>query len=91
MIGYHSVSVIADAATKGIRGYDLNLAYEAMKHSANLDHFGLKYYKEKGYIESNEEPESVSKTLEYSYDDWCIEQVSFINYLENRSAKIRQN
>ncbi len=72
MIGYHSVSVIADAAAKGIRGYDMNLAYEAMKHSANLDHFGLKYYKEKGYIESNEEPESVSKTMEYSYDDWCI-------------------
>ena len=87
MIGYHSVSVIADAAAKGIRGYDMNLAYEAMKHSANLDHFGLKFYKEKGFIESNEEPESVSKTLEYSYDDWCIEQVSFINYLENRSVK----
>lgn len=72
MIGYHSVSVIADAAVKGIKGFDYNEAYEAMKHSANLDIYGLKYYKEKGFIESNEEPESVSKTLEYSYDDWCI-------------------
>lgn len=72
MIGYHSVSVIADAAVKGIKGFDYNEAYEAMKHSANLDIYGLKYYKEKGFIESNEEPESVSKTLEYSYDDFCI-------------------
>ena len=72
MIGYHAVSVIADAAVKGIKGFDYNEAYEAMKHSANLDIYGLKYYKEKGFIESNEEPESVSKTLEYSYDDWCI-------------------
>jgi len=87
MIGYHAVSVIADAAIKEIQGFDMNLAYEAMKHSANLDHFGLKYYKEKGFIESNEEPESVSKTLEYSYDDWCIGQMSFLMYLNDRSSK----
>jgi len=77
MIGYHSVSVIADAAAKGIKGFDYDKAYEAMKHSANLDIFGLKYYKEKGFIESNEEPESVSKTLEYSYDDWCIGMMAY--------------
>jgi predicted alpha-1,2-mannosidase len=92
MIGYHSVSVIADAAVKGITNYDLQKAYTAMKHSAMLDHFGLSFYKEKGFIESNEEPESVSKTLEYSYNDWCIAQMgklvnapkSEIDYYSNR-------
>ena len=72
MIGYHSVSVIADAWLKGIRGFDGNKALEAMKHSAEEDHFGLKYYKAKGYIPADREGESVSKTLEYAYDDWCI-------------------
>jgi predicted alpha-1,2-mannosidase len=72
MIGYHAVPVIADAWLKGIRGYDGNLALEAMKHSANQDHLGLKYYKTKGYIPADKEGESVSKTLEYAFDDWCI-------------------
>ena len=72
MIGYHSVSVIVDAYNKGIRGFDTALALEAMTHSANLDHLGLKAYKEKGFIAAGDEAESVSKTLEYAYDDWCI-------------------
>jgi predicted alpha-1,2-mannosidase len=72
MIGYHAVPVIADAWLKGIRGFDGDKALEAMKHSAEQDHLGLKYYKTKGYIPSDKEGESVSKTLEYAYDDWCI-------------------
>ena len=72
MIGYHSVSVIADAWLKGIRGFDGLKALNAMKHSAEQDHLGLKYYKSKGYIPADREGESVSKTLEYAYDDWCI-------------------
>lgn len=72
MIGYHSVSVIADAAAKGIMGFDRQLALEAMMHSADTTLFGLEYYRRKGFIESNEEAESVSRTLEYAYDDWCI-------------------
>ena len=47
-----------------------------MKHSANQEHLGLKFYKTKGYIPGDQEGESVSKTLEYSYDDWCIAQVA---------------
>ncbi len=74
MIGYHSVAVIADAFAKGIKNFDSKLALEAMLHSANLDHFGLKSYKEKGFVASDDEQESVSRTLEYSYDDWCIAQ-----------------
>jgi predicted alpha-1,2-mannosidase len=76
MIGYHSVSVIADAYLKGIRGYDSTLALEAMKHSAMLDHFGLGAYKSRGYISSEDLAESVSRTLEYAYDDWCIAQMA---------------
>jgi predicted alpha-1,2-mannosidase len=76
MIGYHAVSVIADAAAKGIDGFDLKLAFEAMKHSAELSHYGLRAYATKGFIELEDEKESVSKTLEYSYDDWCIAQVA---------------
>ena len=72
MIGYHGVPVIADAYLKGIRDYDANLALEAMKHSANQDHLGLESYKKYGFIPVEEESESVSKTLEYAYDDWCI-------------------
>lgn len=83
MIGYHSVSVIADAAVKGIRDYDMQLAYTAMQHSANTNLFGLKYYKDKGFIESNEEGESVSRTLEYAYDDWCIAQMGNIIHGKN--------
>ncbi|MEZ5199523.1 MAG: GH92 family glycosyl hydrolase [Bacteroidales bacterium] len=72
MIGYHSIPVIVDAYMKGIRSFDPEKAFEAMKYSAELDHFGLKSYKEKGYIPAEDEAESVSKTLEYAYDDWCI-------------------
>ncbi len=61
---------------KGIRGYDVNKAFEAMKHSATRDKLGLDYYKELGYIPVEKESESVSKTLEYAYDDWTIAQMA---------------
>ena len=76
MIGYHSVSVIADAMVKGIEGFDYEKAYEAAKHSAMLDHLGLDAYKKQGFISIDDEHESVSKTLEYAYDDWCIAQMA---------------
>jgi len=72
MIGYHSVSVITDAAVKGIRNFDMNKALEAMKKSAVWNHYGLPSYMEHGYISTEDNNESVSKTLEYAYDDWCI-------------------
>lgn len=74
MIGYHSVSVITDAAIKGISDFDKNLALEAMLKSANWSHLGLPAYKKNGVITIDDEHESVSKTLEYAYDDWCIAQ-----------------
>jgi len=72
MIGYHSIPVITDAYIKGIDDFDVDKAYEAMKKSAAQDHFGLDAYREYGYIPADVEGESVSKTLEYAYDDWCI-------------------
>ncbi|WP_298514775.1 GH92 family glycosyl hydrolase [uncultured Kordia sp.] len=76
MIGYHAVPVIADAYMKGIRDYDVEKAFEAMKHSATRDKLGLDYYKELGYIPVEKESESVSKTLEYAYDDWTIAEMA---------------
>lgn len=78
MIGYHSVSVMADAMAKGIKGFDYEKAFEAAKHSAMLDHLGLDAYKKNGFIAIDDEHESVSKTLEYAYDDWCIAQMALI-------------
>ena len=78
MIGYHSVSVMADAMAKGITGFDYEKAFEAAKHSAMLDHLGLDAYKKNGFISMDDEHESVSKTLEYAYDDWCIAQMAMI-------------
>ena len=92
MIGYHSVSVMADAMAKGIKGFDYEKAFEAAKHSAMLDHLGLDAYKKQGFISMDDEHESVSKTLEYAYDDWCIAQMAQIlnkkedyNYFMKRS------
>ncbi len=76
MIGYHAVPVIADAYLKGIKNYDVEKAFKAMKHSATRDKLGLKSYKELGFIPVEEESESVSKTLEYAYDDWTIAQMA---------------
>ncbi len=78
MIGYHSVSVMADAMVKGIKGFDYEKCFEAAKHSAMLDHLGLDAYKRQGFISMDDEHESVSKTLEYAYDDWCIAQMAEI-------------
>jgi predicted alpha-1,2-mannosidase len=76
MIGYHAVSVLADARVKGINGFDAELALEAMLDSATRDHFGLEAYRRRGFIGADDEAESVSKTLEYAYDDWCIAQMA---------------
>ncbi|HJV21342.1 MAG TPA: GH92 family glycosyl hydrolase [Holophagaceae bacterium] len=72
MIGYHSVSVIADAYAKGLRGFDAKLALKAMVASADADRFGLAAYRAHGYIPGDAASESVSRTLEYAYDDACI-------------------
>lgn len=77
MIGYHAVSVIADAAAKGNNGFDLAYALDACVQSArNQWYDGLGYYIALGYVPEDKVGSSVSKTLEYAYDDWCIAQLA---------------
>jgi len=75
MIGYHAVPVIVDAYFKGI-GFDTDLAFEACIASATDNSRQIDEYMELGYVPVDEHHEnwSVSKTLEYAYDDWCIAQ-----------------
>lgn len=79
MIGYHAVPVIVDAYLKGIGDFDAEKALEACVVTANLDDYrGIGLYKKLGYIpynvtdEYNAENWSLSKTLEYAFDDHCI-------------------
>ena len=73
MIGYHAVSVIADAHAKGITGFDANHALEACVATARHRSFeGLGDYIDLGFVPEDKSGSSVSKTLEYAYDDRCI-------------------
>ncbi|MFI1772051.1 GH92 family glycosyl hydrolase [Thalassobellus citreus] len=76
MTGYHSIPVIIDAYKKGIKGFDAEKAYEAMKQTMMQDERGLNFYKEYGYIPYNLLDESVTITLEYAFDDWCVAQIA---------------
>ena len=77
MIGYHAVSVLADMMMKGVQGFDYERAFQAMKTTAtNPNYDCLPEYTALGYVPFDKEMESVSKTLEYAYDDWCIAQAA---------------
>ena len=76
MIGYHAVPVIVDAWAKGITDFDHEQALQASIASADADHLGLPGYRTHGFVPAEQEHESVSKTLEYAYDDWCIAQLA---------------
>ncbi len=76
MTGYHAIPVLADAILKGIQGFDVNHAYKAMLKSANQQQRGTQDYIRFGYLPQDKEGWSVTVTLEYAYDDWCIAQVA---------------
>lgn len=78
MSGYHSVAVIADAVVKGNSGFDVNKALDACVQTARNDFYdGLNYYRKMGYVpEDKKGGTSVSTTLEFAYDDWCIAQMA---------------
>lgn len=77
MIGYHAVPVIVDGFLHGVKGFDVQHAYEAVKATAmNADYDGLASYRKLGWAPCDEEDESLSKTLEYAYDDWCVAQMA---------------
>ena len=76
MIGYHSVPVIADAILQDLGGFDYEEAWAAMKSIAEDPDRGVWPYKIYGYIPTGLDHSSVSKTLEYAYDDWCLSLVA---------------
>ena len=79
MIGYHSVSVIADALMKGVYTDDPDYALEACINTATYPKYdGLEDYMKLGYVPEDRNSSSVSKTLEYAYDDWAIAQIAGI-------------
>lgn len=91
MIGLHALPIITDCYYKGIRNYDAEAVYEAMKVSAMRDtsgfsmryFVGLKNYKKYGYIPADLEMESVARTLEYAYNDWNLAQMA--NMLDKKA------
>jgi predicted alpha-1,2-mannosidase len=76
MTGYHAIPVITDAIMKGIKGFDYNKAYVAMKASAAQNIRGTDLYRQYGYVPQDLKGSSVTITLEYAFDDWCIAQVA---------------
>ncbi|WP_036676343.1 GH92 family glycosyl hydrolase [Pedobacter sp. R20-19] len=72
MVGYHAVPVVVDAYLKGYRGFDAQLAYEAVKQSAMQKTDGIDYIQKLKYIPADKVNESVAKALEYAIDDYCI-------------------
>lgn len=78
MIGYHSVSVVADAIVTGnLTGVEANKALDASVQTARTKYYdGLEYYMQLGYVPEDKNTSSVSKTLEYAYDDWAIAQAA---------------
>ena len=79
MIANHAIPVIADAILKGSKGFDFDQAYSAIKSSSTLSHTGSNWelYNKYGYYPTDFiASESVSKTLEVSFDDWCVAQVA---------------
>lgn len=76
MIGNHAIPIITEAYLKGIRDFDVEKAYEAMKETSLSQGNGLGLFRTYNYIPCDLEKESVSKTLEYAYDDWCMAQMA---------------
>jgi predicted alpha-1,2-mannosidase len=87
MIGYHCASVIAEAAAKGIKGVDYKAGYAVLAKRAFVDDVhGLGLYRKMGYIPADTVDESVSRTLEFAYSDWCTSKLAaFVN--ETTAAK----
>ncbi|MDB6019208.1 MAG: putative alpha,2-mannosidase [Pedosphaera sp.] len=77
MIGYHSVPIILSAYQKGFRGFDPELAYQAMRDTAMSGRNRQDEYQKLGYVPYvNGKTEATSRTLEFCYDDWCIAQMA---------------
>jgi predicted alpha-1,2-mannosidase len=76
MIGYHSVSIIADALAKSNNRFEPKKALEATLGTARNHQYGASTFAKKGFLSVEDEHECVSKNLEYSYNDWCVYQIA---------------
>ncbi len=76
MTGYHAIPVIVDAYFKGLTSVSPDSLLQAMIRSASQDIRGTNYYRQYGYIPYDKDGQSVTKTLEYAFDDWCIGQMA---------------
>ncbi|CAN5713679.1 GH92 family glycosyl hydrolase [soil metagenome] len=76
MTGYHAVPVVADAILKGFKGFDYEEAYKAMKASGMQNVKSTDQYRKYGYMPQDKQGYSVTITMEYAFDDWCIAQVA---------------
>lgn len=76
MTGYHAIPVVADAILKNTKGFDIEKAFAAMKKSAMQNIRGTNLYRQYGYVPQDKYGSSVTVTVEYAYDDWCIAQVA---------------
>ncbi len=77
MVGYHSAVVLAEAWRKGVKGVDYKAAYAVMRKRAfDDDVHGLRWYRQLGYIPADKVDESVSRTLEFAYDDWAVSKLA---------------
>jgi len=86
MIGYHATSVIADAMAKNVGNFDQQRALQAAVNTASVRYFdGLGAYIDYKYVPDNKSHSSVSKTLEYAYNDWCIAQMA--NQLNDKKTE----
>ena len=86
MIGYHATSVIADAMAKNVGNFDQQRALQAAVNTASVRYFdGLGEYIDYKYVPDNKSHSSVSKTLEYAYNDWCIAQMA--NQLNDKKTE----
>ncbi|MEY3597695.1 MAG: hypothetical protein RL521_117 [Bacteroidota bacterium] len=85
MIGSHSIPVILEAYVQGIRGFDAELALKAMIDATNGPEPEKKRYAEMGFVPADEFSESVSKTLEYAYNDWCVAEMDWLLHQNKKS------
>ncbi len=77
MIGYHAAVLMADALTKKIGKYDLEEMYKALIAVSETNRKGLDFYRQYHFVPTDKEKNgTVSKTMEYAYDDWCIAQIA---------------
>ncbi len=90
MTGWHSAAVIAEALVKGLPGVDAGRAWTVYRKLAfERDTPGLNFYRQAGYIACDEEDQSVSKTLEYAYDDWAMAHMAFSAGDEAKAEMLR--